>query len=293
MEKRLFNVRDAAMRGDRDKDLQQLPEAHSGTPLRAKAEASDCCKDSSENSQGGSVPYVKQALRKRLAKALAAAGYASRRACEEIIFEGRVKVNGQTVKVPQTLVDWDTDVISVDEEKVKSEQNKVYYMLNKPAGFICSAVRPGQKRIVLDLFEGTPERLFTVGRLDRETEGLLLVTNDGHFANKVIHPSSNVIKEYVVRTAQEITPDHLELLAQGARVDDKWVRPTTVAKVRKGTFRICVKEGRKHEVRIIAERAKLKVLELTRVRIGSLVLGRLPLGSYRELTERDKDLIFS
>jgi 23S rRNA pseudouridine2605 synthase len=230
--------------------------------------------------------------KKRLAKALAAAGCASRRACEEIIFAGRVKVNGVVVKVPQTLVDWDQDKISVDEEPLQQEQDKVYYMLNKPAGYICSSARLGQKKIVLDLF-GNRERLFTVGRLDRETEGLLLVTNDGHFANQVIHPSSNIVKEYIVKTAQEITPEHLEHLSQGARVDEKWVRPVSVHKVRRGTFRICVKEGRKHEVRIISERAKLKVIELTRVRIGSLLLGKLPIGHFRALTQKDKAQIFA
>lgn len=231
--------------------------------------------------------------KKRLSKALAAAGIASRRACEELIFAGRVQVNGETVKLPQHHIDWATDRISVDGETIKAEQKKIYYLLNKPIGYICTSVRPGQKKIVLDLFPDTDERLFTVGRLDKETSGLLLVTNDGHFANRVIHPSSNIIKEYIVKTLQEITPEHLETLAQGARVDEKWVRPVSVHKVRRGTFRICVKEGKKHEVRIIAERAQLKIVELSRVRIGSLVLGPLPEGAYRPLTEKDKELLFS
>ena len=229
---------------------------------------------------------------KRLSKALAAAGIASRRACEEIIFAGRVKVNGQVIKVPQTQVNWQSDRIHVDEVLVTSEQKKVYYMLNKPPGYLCTSVRPGKKPIVLDLFDAN-ERLFTVGRLDRETTGLLLVTNDGHFANTVIHPSSNIIKEYLVKTLQEIEGHHLEVLAEGARLDDKWVKPVSVTKVRRGNFKICVKEGKKHEVRIIAERAKLKIVELTRIRIGGLTLGPLPLGEYRRLTERDQELIFA
>lgn len=231
--------------------------------------------------------------KKRLSKALAAAGVASRRAAEELIFEGRVQVNGKTVKLPQHHIDWKNDQIKVDGELLKSEQKKVYYLLNKPPGFICTSARPGKHRIVLDLFPESGARLFTVGRLDKETAGLLIVTNDGHFANRVIHPSSNVIKEYIVKTLQEITPEHLESLSQGARVDEKWVRPTSVHKVRKGTFKICVKEGKKHEVRIMAERAGLKVVELTRTRIGALTLGNLPLGAYRILSESDKTQIFS
>jgi len=231
--------------------------------------------------------------KKRLAKALAAAGVASRRACEEIIFAGRVMVNGETVKIPQTLVDWETDRISVDGESVRGEEEKVYYMLNKPKGYICSSVRPGNKPIVLDLFPDGDKRLFTVGRLDKESQGLLLVTNDGHFSNQVIHPRHAIIKEYVVKAFQEITGEALETLSEGARVDDRWVRPVSVAKVRRGTVKICVKEGKKHEVRIIAERAGLDVLELTRIRIGRLVLGSLPEGAFRKLSAADKELLFS
>jgi len=231
--------------------------------------------------------------KKRLSKALAAAGVASRRACETLIFEGRVQVNGDTVKIPQTLVDWETDRITVDGSGIRGEEQKVYYMLNKPAGYICSSVRPGNKPIVLDLFGNAEKRLFTVGRLDRETQGLLLVTNDGAFSNQVIHPRHNIVKEYVVKAAQEITVEALETLSEGARVDDRWVKPVSVSKVRRGTVRICVKEGKKHEVRILAERAKLDVVELIRIRIGGLVLGSLPEGSFRKLSESDRRLIFS
>lgn len=228
---------------------------------------------------------------KRLSKALAAAGIASRRACEQLIFDGRVKVNGTVVRVPQTLVDWNRDKIRVDEMPVKSEEEPRYFLLNKPSGYICSSVRPKQGRIVLDLFAGQSSRLFTVGRLDKETTGLILVTNDGHFANRVIHPSSNIIKEYLVKVLQEITPEHLETLSEGARVDNRWIRPVSVQKVRRGTFKICVKEGKKHEVRIITERAKLSIFELSRIRIGGLFLGSLPEGAYRELTLHDRQLV--
>jgi 23S rRNA pseudouridine2605 synthase len=226
---------------------------------------------------------------KRLSKALAAAGVASRRACEELIFAGRVQVNGQVIKVPQTQVSWGNDLIAVDGEKISGEESKLVYVFNKPKGVICSTVRPGNKPIVLDYFPKVRERLFTVGRLDRESTGLLLVTNDGHFANKVIHPSSGIIKEYVVKTAQEITAETLMILSEGARVDYKWVRPASVQKVRKGTFRICLKEGKKHEVRILAARANLDVLELTRIRIGSLLLSNLAPGEFRPLSSQEQE----
>src|SRR3990167_2391212 len=107
--------------------------------------------------------------KKRLSKALAAAGIASRRACEELIFKGRVKVNGEVIKVPQTLVDFTSDKISVDETLIRSEQEKIYYMLNKPAGYLCTNARPGKQRIIFDLVPDGA-RLFSIGRLDKDTE---------------------------------------------------------------------------------------------------------------------------
>jgi 23S rRNA pseudouridine2605 synthase len=231
--------------------------------------------------------------RKRLSKALAAAGVASRRHCEELIFAGKVTVNGDIIKLPQTLVSWENDVILVDGQKVKGEEKKFYYILNKPKGYICSSVRVGTKKIVLDLFKNVTERLFTVGRLDRDTTGLIIVTNDGHFANKVIHPSSNLSKEYIVKTGQEISHEHLLAISKGALVEDTWIRPVKVAKIRKGTLKVVVKEGKKREVRVLVENAGLSILSLSRVRIGGLLLAELPEGKYRELSEPEKQIIFS
>jgi len=152
--------------------------------------------------------------KKRLSKVLAAAGVASRRASEELIFKGRVTLNGEIVLVPQTLVCAQKDQICVDNEPIQAEEKKVYYILNKPDGFICSNAPLGTKKRVVDLFAHLPYRLFTIGRLDRDTTGLLLVTNDGHFANKVIHPSSNIQKEYLIKTLQEVTDLHLKQISK-------------------------------------------------------------------------------
>ncbi|MDF2549936.1 MAG: ribosomal large chain pseudouridine synthase [Chlamydiales bacterium] len=230
--------------------------------------------------------------KKRLSKVLAAAGVASRRQAEEIIFAGRVSVNGEIADKPQMLVDIETDSILVDKKEIEAEQGKLYFLLNKPRGCVCTSKRDERTRIVLDIFKGVDERLFTVGRLDRDTEGLLIVTNDGHFANQVIHPSSNIEKEYLVKTLQEIGDLHLKAISKGALVEDRFVAPCKVEKVRKGTLKIVVKEGKKREVRILVENAGLKVLELTRIRIGKLLLGVLPTGKYRPLTERERELIF-
>lgn len=228
---------------------------------------------------------------KRLSKALAAAGVASRRACEELIFQGKVAVNGNIVLVPQTLVSWEKDVITVNDEPIQREQEKVYFVLNKPKGYICSSVPLGTKKLVIDLFQHLPFRLFTIGRLDRDTTGLLLVTNDGEFAQNVIHPSRGWVKEYLVKAVQEISADHLVALSQGCFVEGTWVRPVKVSKVRRGSVTIEVREGKKREVREMAKKAGLEVLSLHRIRIGPLLLGPLPLGAFRPLTEGERQAL--
>ena len=229
----------------------------------------------------------------RLSKILAAAGIASRRACEELIFDGKVKVNGAVVRIPQTQVDPEKDSISVSDTPIEMVKEKVYYLLNKPAGYICTARKSGQSKLVLDLFAEEGRRLFTAGRLDKDTQGLLIVTNDGHFANRVIHPSSNIQKEYLAKTDQEISHEHLVAISNGTLVEGAFVKPLKVEKVRRGTIKIVIGEGKKREVRLLLSAAGLKVQELTRIRLGGLRLGPLPVGSWRTLTESEKKLIFA
>ena len=230
--------------------------------------------------------------KKRLSKFMAASGVASRRASEELIFAGKVKVNGVGVKVPQTLVD-EKDKIIVNDQLVTPEKSKVYYILNKPKGYICTNLRTSNTKVVYDLFEDVPERLFTIGRLDKDTEGLLLLTNDGHFANSVIHPSKNIQKEYLVKTEHELTHEHLIAISNGALVEGTFVKPIRVTKVRKGTLKIVIAEGKKREVRMIMEAVGLQIKELTRIRIGGLLLGLLEVGKWRAMTEKEKELIFN
>lgn len=231
--------------------------------------------------------------KQRLSKVLAAAGVASRRACEELIFAGKVQVNGKITLVPQTLVSIGEDKIVVEGRLIDEEEKRLYYMLNKPSGYICSNKRVGTKRIVLDIFRDYPHRLFTIGRLDRDTTGLLLLTNDGHFAHQVIHPSANIQKEYLVKVKGEVGHEHLLSISEGANVEGAWVKPFRVTKVRRGTLKIVVKEGRKREVRRLVEKAGLDIFSLQRIRIGSLKLGALAEGDWRPLSEKEKQLLFS
>lgn len=229
--------------------------------------------------------------KERLAKYLASCGIASRRKCEDLIFAGRVKVNGAVTLLPQTLVNG-RDKIMVDESRVAGKEEKVYYLLNKPKGYLCSNLQGNSTKLVTNLFQGVNKRLFTVGRLDRDTTGLLIVTNDGEFSRKVIHPSSNLQKEYVVKTNRDITDKHLKQIAEGAYVEGQFVKPVKVAKVRKGTVKVVVMEGKKREVRQLVENVGIEVIELKRTRLGNLRLGTLPIGAWRPLSEREKELIF-
>ncbi|MFZ0565250.1 MAG: pseudouridine synthase [Chlamydiales bacterium] len=224
-------------------------------------------------------------MKKRLSKTLAQAGLASRRACEKMIFEGRVTINGKVVYLPQTEVDPQKCCIKVNGKLIREKEPKLYFLLNKPKGYLCTSLRrKGGARVVLDLFSHLPYRLFTVGRLDQDTQGLILVTNDGAFANRVIHPSYQISKEYLAKTDQEITLDHLKKLSSGIFLHGQLIKPASVKKVRRGTVKITVKEGKKHEVRLMLQNAELTIRELCRIRIGPITLGSLPEGAWRPLT---------
>ena len=231
-------------------------------------------------------------MTKRLSKYLASAGVASRRKCEELIFAGKVKVNGVVTKIPQTMVNSSVDKVEYDGEWIKTSESKVYYIINKPINCECVAPEFKRCRSVLDLFPNEERRLFTVGRLDKMTSGLLLVTNDGHFANKVIHPSSNLQKEYIAKTDKEITDAHLKELSKGVEVEGVWIKPVRVEKVRKGTVKVVVTDGKKREVRLLLEGVGLAVWTLKRVRIGNLRLGTLKEKEWRPMTEAEKEAIF-
>jgi len=223
-------------------------------------------------------------MKLRLNKALASV--ASRRGAEKLIDEGRVTLNGAIVTHPAPFVDPAVDRICVDGKPLRKEEKKVYYLLNKPLGYLCTA-QAGPAKRVLDLFAHIPYRLFTAGRLDRETSGLILVTNDGLFAQQLMHPSFGHHKEYIAKVSQEISDFHLKLIAQGAIIQGTPIRPISVKKIRRGTLKIVVAEGKKHEVRELVAHAGLKLLELKRVRIGPLMLGALPLGGWRELSDNE------
>ncbi|NGX28479.1 MAG: Ribosomal large subunit pseudouridine synthase B [Candidatus Anoxychlamydiales bacterium] len=219
----------------------------------------------------------------RLNKFLAHSGIASRRKVEDLIFSKIVKVNGVVEIKPQRLIDPTKDSVKVNDKVVK-EEKKYYFILNKPKGYLCSNVKKGKEKLVIDLFKDFSERLFTIGRLDKDTTGLLIITNDGDFANKIIHPSANLEKEYIAKVKENITDTHLKTISKGAFVENKFVKPKRVVKVRKSTLKIIVTEGKKREVKTFIKRANLTLLELQRVRIGKLRLGAVPYGFAKKVS---------
>ncbi len=226
----------------------------------------------------------------RLQKLLAEAGIASRRAAERLMAEGRVSVNGHPATEPGTQADPERDVVAVDGRPVSLPGRHVYIALNKPPGVITTARDPQGRPTALDLVD-RPERLFTVGRLDRDTEGLLLLTNDGDWANLVAHPRGNVEKEYVALVDGVPGPGDLRRLDEGVPLPDGHLGHgrATVLEELDGQARVSLilHEGHKRQARLMFGAVGYPVRRLVRVRIGGLRLGDLASGAWRELTPAD------
>lgn len=230
--------------------------------------------------------------KQRLSKVLANCGIASRRKCEEIIFEGKVQVNKETVTTPQTLVNPDLDHIQVCGKTLEKPSKYFYIALNKPKGYVCSHNKALHKKILYELLDPSLPRLFTCGRLDKDSTGLILLTNDGHFAQKAIHPSSNICKEYHAEADRPILQHHIVTISQGMDLDGTFVKPVSVIKTSLTTLTIIIKEGKNREIRRLLEHAGLNTLELSRVRIGGLKLESLPEGEYKFLSTEELKKLF-
>jgi 23S rRNA pseudouridine2605 synthase len=224
----------------------------------------------------------------RLQKVLASAGVASRRACEVLISEGRVEVNGELVTEQGRRVDPDTDVIRVDGSRIPPPRRHRYLVLNKPRGVVSTMDDPEGRRTLADLVPDRQGRLFHVGRLDTDTEGLLLLTNDGDFAHRLAHPSFEVPKTYLAEVSGVVGRDVLVKLRSGITLEDGPVRPVAVKLVSTAGDRSLVKitlhEGRNHVVRRTMEAVGHPVRRLSRTGIGPVRLGTLKSGEFRELT---------
>jgi len=228
----------------------------------------------------------------RLQKVLARAGLGSRRACEALILAGRVRVDGKAADQLGTRVNPATQDIVVDGERITTERAE-YYLLNKPRGYLCTNHDPRGRPRVIDLFPGVTTRLFTVGRLDEHSQGLLMVTNDGELAHQLIHPRYQVPRFYRVQVAGVPNRDGLKALRDGLKFSDGYFRVHTARKLQtkgKSTFLLLeLRQGRNREIRRMMARIGHKVISLERTAFGPLQLGRLKIGQHRRLRPGELD----
>ena len=229
----------------------------------------------------------------RLQKYIAMCGVASRRAAEEIIKEGKVKVNGSKITEQGVKVEIGADKVFVNGKEIKPVNKDYYIMLNKPSGYVTTVKDQFDRPTVIDLLgEEITARVFPVGRLDYETEGLLIMTNDGDFTYKVTHPKHNIDKTYIAVIKGGISIKGLAMLRQGVKLDDGFVTsPAQVEMLNADNghtvIKITIHEGKNRQVRRMFEAVGCKVVELQRISIGKVELGNLPLGRWRYLTSHE------
>jgi len=225
----------------------------------------------------------------RLQKYMSRHGLASRRACEEIIASGKVKVNGKIVTTPGTLVDPTKVRVEVDGQRLVATEQKVYILLNKPRGYLSTVKDPRGRKIVTDLLKDVKERVYPVGRLDYDSEGLLLLTNDGELAYWLTHPGHSVPKTYKVRVKGIPTRKELETLAEGVMLEDGVTAPAEISLIDEyegnALLEVTLSEGRNRQIRRMMETVGHEVVRLKRTRVGSLSLGDLKSGQYRHLKD--------
>jgi len=231
----------------------------------------------------------------RINKYLASCGLGSRRNVEDLIIKGLITINDQVVSSLSTDVT-DTDVVKYNNKILSQVKDKIYIMLNKPKCYITSMKDEKDRRIVTDLLKGCMYNVFPVGRLDYNTQGLLLLTNDGDWANNIIHPSKHIAKTYEVKTKYMLTLKQMNLIRNGIVIDGKRTLPAKLEIFNHEEnfycYHITIYEGRNREIRKMFESLGLKIYSLKRLSIGGLELGDLEEGKYRYLNNTEKEKVF-
>ncbi|MBG9793600.1 RNA pseudouridine synthase [Paenibacillus dendritiformis] len=232
-------------------------------------------------------------MEERLQKIMANAGVASRRKCEQLILDGKVEVNGEVVTALGVKADPATDIITVNGKPITANANKVYAAFHKPKGVITSMSDPEGRKTVLDFIKGIGARVYPVGRLDYDTEGLLLLTNDGDLANMLMHPRHHVAKTYHATVKGIPHGDLLEKLREGIQLEDGMTQPAEVEyhdvdmERKSATISITIYEGRNRQVRRMFEAIGHPVVKLKRVQFGNIFLQGIPRGKFRHLTKSE------
>jgi 23S rRNA pseudouridine2605 synthase len=226
----------------------------------------------------------------RLQKILAHAGVASRRKAEELISAGRVSVNGKTITELGSKADLSVDRVNVDGRILTRPKHHLYFALNKPKNCVTTLHDPQKRQTVMSFFKGLQDRIYPVGRLDYASEGLLLLTNDGEFANRLMSPASHVTKTYLVKVNGTLTPEQEEQFRRGIPMHGRRTAPAGLKLIRKGEnpwYEARLVEGRQNQIRIMFKHFGYLVEKLKRIKIGFLELGNLKPGAYRTLTNAE------
>ena len=229
----------------------------------------------------------------RINKFLAQAGLGSRRSCEQLVLENKIKVNGKIISDLATDIDPQNDIVEYKNKKIRFSSNKIYLMLNKPIGYLVTADDPFERKTVFDLLPKFKEHVFPIGRLDKNSEGLLLLTNDGDFAQKVTHPSKKLPKTYLVKAKGRIYFRQLRELREGVQLENGKTLPAKVFiksynKAQNLTkIRMVIFEGKNQQIRRMLKAVGSSVIELKRVQIGEINIGKMPIGEWRYLKEKE------
>lgn len=218
----------------------------------------------------------------KVQKVLARIGYGSRRTCEGLVEDGRITINGELVNIG-ARVDIENDELRVDGKIVGIRPELVYYLLNKPSGYISSVTDPFKRPTIVDLVP-SDNRVFPVGRLDLDTEGLIILTNDGDLTNLITHPSAGVEKEYLVHLSRDVSDKTVNKMRRGVPLEDGITAPAKISHLSGSVIKVVIHEGRNRQVRRMCEFYGFNVLRLVRIRIGPIRDGNLPPGKWRNLS---------
>jgi 23S rRNA pseudouridine2605 synthase len=229
----------------------------------------------------------------RINKFLAQAGLGSRRSCEQLVLESKIKVNGKIIRDLAIDIDPQNDIVEYKSRKLTISYNKIYLMLNKPIGYLVTADDPFERKTVFELLPEFKEHIFPIGRLDKNSEGLLFLSNDGDFAQKITHPSKKLPKTYLVKAKGRISFRQLRDLREGVQLEDGKTLPAKVFiknynKAQNLTkLRMVIYEGRNQQIRRMLKAVGSSVIELKRVQIGDINIGKMPIGEWRYLKEKE------
>lgn len=237
---------------------------------------------------------VTENKKERIQKVLAGAGIASRRKIEEYILQGLIAINGKTIQKPGETVDLLKDTVTFRGEKIQLHPKKVYFLLNKPKLVLCTCHDEKNRKTVLDFFPSSPYRLFPVGRLDYQSDGLIILTNDGDFAYKLTHPKYEIPKRYLVRIQEKISQDEIKILRQGMVLEHYITKPCQVVEIHadknQNWLEFILFEGRNRQIRKMLEQLDKHIVSLTRTSIGPCSIENLLPGKFRPLSKEELHL---